>query len=85
MRGCDMKLRICWRGWHTCPLLIIGRYTFWFTNGITFGHKHNCGHITYYCGWLIVGKETKYHEDFVKQINAGTWPKHKLWIVKYGK
>lgn len=78
-------MKIFWRGWRFSPLFIVGKHIFWFTNGIAFGKIHNCGDITYYCGWLIICKKTKHHYDFVERINDGTWPKEKLWIVKYSK
>lgn len=80
-----MKLRITWRGWRFSPLFDIGKYTLWFHNGISFGRIYNCADITYYCGWLIVCKKTKYHHDFIERINNDTWPKAKLWIVKYSR
>ena len=80
-----MKLRILWRGRRFSPLFVIGKYTLWFHNGITFGRVYNPKDITYYCGWLIICKETKFHHDFVKGINMGTWPKDRLWIVKYSQ
>ena len=80
-----MKIKIAWRGWRFSPLLIIGRYTLWFTNGISFGKSYNYASIIYYVGWLIVRKDTKTHHDFVERINAGTWPTGWLWIVKYSQ
>lgn len=80
-----MKIKLFWRGWHLCPLLDIGKYTLWFTNGIAFGVKYWPGDTTYYIGWLIVSKKTKWITGFVKEVNAGTWPEGWMWIVKYGK
>ena len=80
-----MKLRIIWRGWRLSPLFIIGRYTLWFTNGISFGKSYNCKDVDYYCGWLIISKDTKFHRDFIERVNAGTWPKGWHWTIKYSR
>ncbi|KKM28206.1 hypothetical protein LCGC14_1567050 [marine sediment metagenome] len=76
---------IKYRGRHKCPLLYIGKYIAWLTSSISFGKIHNAGYNAYYLGWLIVTVKIKFHHDFVERINAGTWPKRKLWIIKYGK
>ena len=77
-----MKLRIIWRGRHLSPLLIIGKYTLWFTKGIVFGRKANSFDVTYYIGWLIISAKTAEHPLTTKRIecvNNGTWPKYKIW------
>lgn len=79
------EMKILWRGWHLSPLFVVGKYTAHFTSGITFGKSYNCASITYYVGWMILSKKTKYHHDFIRRVNNGTWPKDKLWIVKYGR
>ena len=80
-----MNLKIVWRNWHYSPLLIIGKYTLWFTNGIIFGKTYNCADVCYYIGWLIIRKKTKFHRDFIKRVNNRTWSESKLWIIKYGR
>lgn len=77
-------MKLYCRKWPLSPLLDIGRYTLWLTKGIAFGHKHQCSSIVYYVGWLIISKHTKFHTDFIKRVNDRTWPKTKIWIVKYG-
>lgn len=64
-------------------MLSIGKYTCWFTSGIAFGHSHDVSSMIYYCGWLKIRRKTEFHTDFIKRYNEGTWPKPKLWIVKY--
>lgn len=79
------KIQIIWRSWHLSPLFIIGKYTSHFTNGIAFGVKYYAGDTVYYVGWLIVSKKIKWISGFIKKVNAGTWPKGWLRVVKYGK
>jgi hypothetical protein len=79
------KIQIVWRGWHLSPLFIFKHYTMHFTNGIAFGVKYYPGDITYYLGWLIVSKKIKWIPGFVKKVNAKTWPKGWIWIIKYGR
>ncbi|KKM19033.1 hypothetical protein LCGC14_1659710 [marine sediment metagenome] len=80
-----MKIRLLYRGLRLSPLLIIGSYPLWFTNGIVFGKAYHCANICYFIGWLIVSKKTEYHKDFIKRVNNRTWPKNKLWIIRYGR
>lgn len=76
-----MKLRICWRGWHCSPLLIIGRYTLWFTNSISFGYT-NAVHLAIYAGWLKISVDN-YYDRSIAELTKHNFTH--IWIVKYGK
>ena len=80
-----MKKHIYWRGWRSSPLITIGKYTGWLTHGIAFGKKYGISDNTYFLGWLLINVKTKHYYDFIERVNAGTWPKGWIWIIKYGK
>ena len=56
----------------------------YFNNSIAFGWSYNIASITLHIGWVLIDIpiETR---DVVKMVNNGTWPKNRLWIVKYAK
>ena len=80
-----LGVKLYWRGYSFCPLLGIGKLTLWFTKGITIGKAYHSSSVVYFIGWLIVSVKTKHHADFVKRVNAGTWPKNKVWNITYNK
>lgn len=53
------------------------------SNGISFGVVHWASGNAYHIGPLIVKIDKPMSPDFVKQVNTGTWPKDRLFIVKY--
>ena len=74
---------VTWRGWHLSPLFTWGRFTAFFTSGVSFGIKYSSGGKTFYVGPAIVMMKTKQNEDFVKRINDGTWPQGWMIHIKY--
>ncbi len=70
--------RVVFRKWHLSPLIIIRRYTAWFTKGITFGWNKGCGDIVYYLGWLIVRKDGKIYDVNLPESC-------KIWIARYAR
>ena len=76
-------MKIIWRKCPNSPLLIVGRCTLWFTNGISFGVSHNYGDTCYYVGWLLVNRRHRCLADWIN--DKKNRPKDWMWTLRCGR
>lgn len=60
------------------------RIRIYWNNGIVFGWSHCPASIIIHIGFMLIDIPVKIR-DIVKMVNNGTWPKNRLWIVRYAK
>lgn len=60
------------------------RIRIYWINGIVFGWSHSPASIVIHAGFMLIDIPVKMR-DVVAMVNNRTWPKNRLWVIKYAK